>query len=135
MNNEPPTLDSPPRGWLLRARDQSSVATLTVFSLLLIAGSWIYYGGLSDRSIDIEHAEPRQISFQLDINAADWPEWTVLPGIGEVLANRIVESREAEGPFQDHADLLRVRGIGPRTLSRIEPYLLPMPKSATVAGP
>jgi hypothetical protein len=34
----------------------------------------------------------------------------------------------------DHEDLLRVSGIGPRTLERMKPYLLPMPGQEEVAG-
>lgn len=59
----------------------------------------------------------------------------MLPGLGETLAKRIVASRESEGPFRDHDDLRRVRGIGPRTLERIRPYLLPIPEIESVVGP
>ena len=52
-----------------------------------------------------------------------------LPGIGAILAQRIIESRQNEGPFVDHDDLLRVRGIGPKRLDRLRPYLSPIPKT------
>jgi competence protein ComEA len=51
-----------------------------------------------------------------------------------VLARRIVESRQDDGAFVDHEDLLRVNGIGPRTLQRMKPYLLPMADRDEVAG-
>jgi competence protein ComEA len=70
----------------------------------------------------------------VDINAAEWPELAELPEIGEMLARRIVESRSAAGPFGDHDDLLRVNGIGPRTLDKLRPYLLPMANQDSVAG-
>ena len=70
----------------------------------------------------------------MDINSADWPELLQLPGIGETLAHRIVESRQSRGPFADNDDLRRVRGIGPKTLEQIRPYLRPMPDSKSVAG-
>ena len=57
-----------------------------------------------------------------------------LPGIGPTLAKRIVESRQAAGPFADQDDLRRVRGIGPKTMEQIRPYLRPMPDSANVAS-
>jgi competence protein ComEA len=50
------------------------------------------------------------------------------------MARRIVESRQATGEFRDHDDLRRVRGIGPRTLEKMKPYLLPMPDQQDVAG-
>jgi competence protein ComEA len=65
---------------------------------------------------------------------AEWPEFAELPELGETLARRIVESRAKVGAFGDHDDLLRVEGIGPRTLERLKPYLLPMPGQADVAG-
>ena len=114
----------PPR-WptLLRWSDQVCCVGLIAVALGWLAASWVYQGGLRGRFIDIERAEPRPLSFKLDINRADWPEWSVLPGIGETLAKRIVGSRRDQGPFRSHDDLLRVPGIGPRTLARIRPFL------------
>lgn len=67
----------------------------------------------------VASAEPRPI----DPNAAQRAEWDRLPGIGPVTAIAIVRHRQAEGPFRGPADLLAVRGIGPRTLERLEPWL------------
>ena len=50
------------------------------------------------------------------------------------LLTRIVESREAEGPFVDLDELQRVRGIGPKTLEKIRPYFRPLPPASDVAG-
>ena len=58
----------------------------------------------------------------------------MLPGVGETLARRIVDSRQSAGPFLDHRDLLRVPGVGPVTLEAIQPYLLPLPGADDVAG-
>jgi competence protein ComEA len=57
---------------------------------------------------------------------ADWPELSLLPDIGEQLAKRIVANRRQNGPFRDLEDLRRVRGIGPRTLEGMKPFLLPL---------
>jgi competence protein ComEA len=59
----------------------------------------------------------------LDPNNADVAALQQLPGIGPALAQRIVESREREGPFRTADDLLRVRGIGPVVLERIRPRI------------
>lgn len=60
----------------------------------------------------------------IDINAADAEELTVLPGIGETIASRIVEEREKNGPFHYPEDLLTVSGIGENKLSGMLPLLL-----------
>ena len=55
----------------------------------------------------------------VDINTADAALLQTLPGIGEVLARRIIDWREANGPFRAEEDLLAVDGIGPATLEKI----------------
>jgi competence protein ComEA len=117
-----------------RRIEQLALATFSAVALVLTAVYWISRGGLDGRLIEIDKAAPLEASFEVDINQADWPELVQLPGIGEVLAKRIVDSRRTEGPFADHADLQRVRGIGPLTLERVRPYLLPMPDGDAVVG-
>ena len=55
----------------------------------------------------------------LDLNRATEQEFEVLPGIGPVLAERIVEYRQARGAFQDIEQLRRVKGIGKKKFDRI----------------
>ena len=45
-----------------------------------------------------------------------------LPGIGEVLANRIIEGRE-NGLYKKPDDLARVHGIGLGTIEKLRKYL------------
>jgi competence ComEA-like helix-hairpin-helix protein len=71
--------------------------------------------------------EPSLRPGALELDRATAPEWERLPGIGPSLAARIVADRAERGPFRSPEGLLRVRGIGPRTLERIRPYLAPAP--------
>ena len=119
---------------LLKRADQAAVATLVAFALVGMGVYWFVQGGHRGKLIEIDRAEPLTARFLVDINSADWPELAELPDIGETLARRIVESRAAAGQFADHDDLLRVRGIGPLTLEKLRPYLLPMPDQEDVAG-
>lgn len=123
-----------PAPWLLRRADQAGVAGLVLLALLATVAWWIRQGGLRGSTVEFERAEPQVAQFEVDINSADWPELLQLPSIGETLARRIVESREKDGPFLDHKDLRRVRGIGPKTLETIRPYLRPLPERGAVAG-
>jgi competence ComEA-like helix-hairpin-helix protein len=63
----------------------------------------------------------------IEMDRATASDWERLPGIGPSLAARIVADRAERGPFRTPEGLLRVRGIGPRTLERIRPYLAPAP--------
>jgi competence protein ComEA len=55
----------------------------------------------------------------LDLNAASASELEALPGIGPVLAQRIVEHRDAFGPFASVDALLEVSGVGPAVLEKL----------------
>lgn len=134
MTETPPPAD---RQWpllTLRRVDQGVVAVLVLFSLLILGGHWWWEGRFRGQVIEIEHAEPTHVAFQVDINSADWPELTLLPEVGEQLAKRIVEWRAEHGSFGDLNQLRRVRGIGPKTFERVKPYLVPIPETGNVVG-
>ena len=57
---------------------------------------------------------------RVNINTAGVSELDSLPGIGPVLAQRIVDWRTENGPFQTAEDLLQVEGIGPATLENLQ---------------
>ena len=119
---------------MLRKADQVSVAVLGAAALVALGAYWFAVGGHRGELIEIDRAAPLRVPFLVDVNSADWAELAELPGVGETLAQRIVQSRQEQGPFVDHQQLLRVIGIGPRTLERIEPYLIPLPAASAMAG-
>lgn len=119
---------------LLKRLDQAVVATLVALALVAMGVHWLARGGATGRLIELERAPRDPLVFRVDINEADWPELSTLPGIGEALARRIVESRATDGNFADVDELTRVRGIGPKTLEQLRPYLRPVPSAGNVAG-
>jgi len=133
LREKQPTTES---GWrpVLRRADQAVVAILVGFALLAMVAYWFANGGHRGELIVIDRARPLTARYLVDINSAEWPEFAELPDIGEIMARRIVESRAAAGPFGDHEELLRVNGIGPLTLEKLKPYLLPMPDQGDVAA-
>lgn len=64
-------------------------------------------------------AEQTEPVFPIDINTADRYQLALLPGIGEVLADRILAYRNAHGRFPCVEELLNVEGIGTKKLEEI----------------
>jgi competence protein ComEA len=59
----------------------------------------------------------------IDLNLADAAAFEGLPGVGPVLAGRILEWRSLNGPFRSVDELGEVSGIGEATLSRLRPLV------------
>jgi competence ComEA-like helix-hairpin-helix protein len=60
---------------------------------------------------------------RIDIDVAPARELVRLPGVGPVLAQRIVAEREHRGPFGDFVALTRVKGVGPSLIAQMAPHL------------
>jgi competence protein ComEA len=60
---------------------------------------------------------------KINVNAADALELCTLPGVGPVIARRIVAYRKKHPPFEKAEDLTAVEGIGPATVGKIAPYI------------
>lgn len=66
-----------------------------------------------------ETAAEETISFPVNINTADADTLTALPGIGRVLAERIVAYRQQNGPFRAIEEITNVEGIGEKKAEAI----------------
>ena len=62
-------------------------------------------------------------SEKINVNTASAGELDRLPGIGPSKARSIVNHRSENGAFRTVAELRKVRGIGPRILEKIRPYV------------
>lgn len=59
----------------------------------------------------------------VDVNSASVEELMSVPGIGQVVAQRIVEFREKNGPYKNIDELLKVQGIGEKSLAKLRDRL------------
>ena len=59
------------------------------------------------------------VSFPVNINTADADTLTALPGIGQVLAERILAYRQQNGPFRAVEEIMKVEGIGEKKAEAI----------------
>ena len=74
------------------------------------------------------------LGLPVDLNRAKPLDLEAVPGLGPVLAQRIVAHRSQHGPFRDAADLLQVPGIGPKLLEKIRPYVVIIENVAPAAA-
>jgi competence protein ComEA len=119
----------------LKRSEQVVIALLLAAALGSIVGYWGIRAWNQNNFIEFDAAPPMDATFLIDINRADWPELTQLPGIGKTTAQSIVKIRQADGPFINLQDLEhRVRGVGPRTIAEITPFVLPMHVQKTSRG-
>ncbi len=61
--------------------------------------------------------------FRVDLNFSPPDSLELVPGIGPVLAGRIIAFRDSAGPFAKLEDVMKVEGIGRITFEKIKPYL------------
>lgn len=101
---------------------------LLAFPAAALAAWLVLGGGFSPPALSAETsagvAKPAaDTSVPVDVNRATVDELIAVPGIGESLAQRIVDFRAKNGPFQRVDDLLKVRGIGEKSLEKLRPHL------------
>lgn len=60
---------------------------------------------------------------KVDINTATAEQLDMLPGIGVVYAQRIIDYREQNGPFRTIEDIMNVTGIGEKKFEQIKDYI------------
>ena len=65
-----------------------------------------------------QEAKPASVQALISINSADQSTLEKLNGVGPVKAAAIVEYREKEGAFKSVDDLVKVKGIGAKTLEK-----------------
>jgi DNA uptake protein ComE-like DNA-binding protein len=101
----------------------STALTCIVGVLSLLA----FVAAISSRSVEgygsvaIESDGSPQLI--VDVRTAEWTDFAMLPGVGRTLARRMVEARDAAGNDLRPETFEAVRGVGPKTWRRIEPYL------------
>ena len=77
-----------------------------------------YESGLP-QSINLPPAVANIFFKPIPINRAEKEILSTLPGIGPVLAARIIQRREEKGPFRSKDELLHITGIGPKKLAQL----------------
>jgi len=115
--------ESTPSSFLwLTNRDQWLVVVVSVAVVISLAVKWQRLRYIDRSEVVVQRASD-DIGYRIDLNSATWVELTQLRGIGDTFAQRIVEDRDAHGPFSSIDDLQRVSGIGPKTVEKNRRWL------------
>ncbi|MBE6886415.1 MAG: helix-hairpin-helix domain-containing protein [Ruminococcaceae bacterium] len=87
---------------------------------LILLNAYLYPGPAPGHIPSLpELSEQEEDSSLVPVNRADLSQLMTLEGIGQTLAQRIIDHREAHGFFNSPEELLEVPGIGEATLSAI----------------
>ena len=103
-----------------RSAQWTAAVLLTALVILLACHA---LAGMRVGTRSSQHLDPDGPIYRLDLNRARQAELVQLPGVGPVLAERIVSFRETRGPFRAINDLRQVSGIGAKTLEKIRPWV------------
>ncbi|MFK7962157.1 MAG: ComEA family DNA-binding protein [Phycisphaerales bacterium] len=92
--------------------------------LLLVAAALVGHAAIGILAAP-RRPEPKSIDLRLDLRLAGRQELEALPGVGQVLAGRIINARESGvlPASDDPQDLCSVPGIGPGRLAAIRLFL------------
>lgn len=108
-------------------KGSSVLLLICAFSLCLVIGIFIGrnlnddYTSFPQNDIKVDMNTPdADADYRLDINIATKAQLMELPGIGEMIADRILAYRTQYGQFQAIEDLMNVEGIGNKKLLQIE---------------
>ncbi|MET0553303.1 MAG: helix-hairpin-helix domain-containing protein [Vicinamibacteria bacterium] len=71
---------------------------------------------------------------KINLNTATADQLTAVPGIGVKLAARIVEHRQKNGSFKSVQELMNVKGVGEKSLGKLEPFLSTGPAEPKAAA-
>ena len=118
-------------------RDHFEKLVVIILAVMLLAGSLILYRRntrpFSDITI-VQNGIRKELTLaqvenllkeknRIDINTASAKEMERIPGVGAVMASRIVEYREKNGSFTSNDQLLEIEGIGEKKFAVMKEYL------------
>jgi len=95
----------------------------TVETILEAAGGTTIDADISRIMLSVPFKNNNTEAQKIDINHAESWLLEALPGIGEVLAQRIIEYRTANGPFHNINEITRVQGLTLNAYEKIKNYI------------
>jgi competence protein ComEA len=110
------------RTWQSHMKEESMRSIAVAVLLFAFAIPPVADAAPAANSASAADAKP-SASRKVDVNRATAAELVSVPGIGQRLAEAIIQLRESKGPFTKLDDLLEIRGIGEKNLAYLAEYL------------
>lgn len=102
---------------------KKSGIVIALLSAITVGIMFGYYIGINQNGGQIEIMQPGYEIGLVNLNTATIDELVLIPGIGDITAQRIIDYRERKGNFETIEDLLNISGISKDKLKDIQHYL------------
>ncbi len=127
--------------WLALTKTEKRVILFLVCTLLVGGGIRLYqqafpspsrfdyrtsdstFSALSAETVGDSSESIKGTTVALNINTATKQELMALLGIGEIIANRIIQYRQESGAFASVEDLRAIKGMSGKRLERLKPLI------------
>ncbi|MEQ8764318.1 MAG: helix-hairpin-helix domain-containing protein [Planctomycetota bacterium] len=106
---------------MIQPRDTLRLGDALLLGAILTTALFAWLAPTEPSAADLAEA----CAVTIDVRLAGEAEWRALPGIGPTHARALAKASEA-GLLNTAQDILRVDGIGPKTLAKLQPFLEPV---------
>ena len=110
-----------PAPWVTGADAAAVLALVSVF-IVCVAAILIRQNAVGD-DVRVERGGREPAPYRVDLNRAPVQELTLLPGIGRIRSERIVEWRREHGPFRSLEEVGRATGLAAKGIARLREFV------------
>lgn len=109
---------------LIRMKIGLNKLSIAILLCAIVASIFIYYQRYKEaQTYKFKKVSNEVHQYRININSAKLKELDNLPGIGPSMAQRIIDHRNQNGPFQSLDEITKVKGIGAKSFEKIKGFI------------